>query len=113
MTKKKTVFRIVFVQNDSIVELYAKHIADVEHMFGFVVVEGFLFEEKTTVVVDPSQERLKALFDGVKRTYIPMQEIIRIDEVEKQGSGKIMPLPKGSASVSQFPQIMPRRPEGT
>ena len=106
MTKNSTIYRVVFVQNDEIVELYAKHIAEMESMFGFIAVEGFMFGEKSTVVVDPSEERLKALFSGVKRTYIPMQEVVRIDEVEKQGTSKITPLPKGSV-VSPFPQRIP------
>jgi hypothetical protein len=32
---------------------------------------------------------LKEQFKGVKRTYIPMHTVLRIDEVEKAASGKI------------------------
>ena len=46
-------------------------------------------------------ERLKSEFDTVKRSYIPLHAIIRIDEVEKQGTGKISAL-EGD-NVSQFP----------
>jgi hypothetical protein len=58
-------------------------------MFGFLVVEDVLFGEKTAIVVDPSEERLKAEFNGVKRTYIPIHSILRIDEVEQQGAAKV------------------------
>ncbi len=112
MTKKliKSVFRVVFVQNDTVIELYAKQVAESD-LFGFLVVEDFLFGEKSSLVVDPSEEKLKNLLSGVKRTFIPLQEIIRIDEVEKQGANKISPLPKGS-SVSAFPQVVPSSKKG-
>lgn len=108
MSIKNTVYRIVFIQNDTVVEAYAKHVSEAENLFGFIVIEDFLFGEKSSVVVDPSEERLKALFQDVRRTFIPLQEIVRIDEVEKQGTGKVMPLPKGS-SVASFPPIRPNK----
>ena len=54
-----------------------------------------------TVVVDPSEEKIKSEFAGVKRTYLPMHSILRIDEVEKQGASKISKLEGGN--VAQFP----------
>ena len=54
-------------------------------MWGFIEVEEFVFGERSQLVVDPSEEKLKNEFKGVKRSYIPMHSIIRIDEVEKQG----------------------------
>jgi len=105
MNNKNTTYRVVFEQNDTIVELYAKYVSEAEHLFGFIVVEDFLFGEKSSVVVDPSEERLKTIFQEVKRTYIPLTEVIRIDEVEKQGACKITPLPKGGSKVANFPPI--------
>jgi hypothetical protein len=52
-------------------------------------------------LVDPAEERLKNEFSGVKRSYIPMHSIIRIDEVEKEGPAKISEF-KGE-KVAQFP----------
>ena len=70
-------------------------------MFGFVEVEELVFGERSSVVVDPTEEKIKAEFDNVRRTYLPMHSIIRIDEVEKQGVSKISKL-EGS-NVAQFP----------
>jgi hypothetical protein len=52
-------------------------------------------------VVDPTEEKIKAEFHEVKRTYLPMHSVLRIDEVKKQGHAKIVAL-EGS-NVSQFP----------
>lgn len=64
-------------------------------------VEELIFGERTAVVVDPSEERIKAEFEGVRRTYLPMHSVLRIDEVRKQGISKISAL-EGS-NVTQFP----------
>src|SRR4030081_2036079 len=72
-------------------------------LFGFIEVEELVFGERVTVVVDPAEERIKGEFDGVKRTYLPLHSILRIDEVKKQGVSKITALEGGAANVSQFP----------
>jgi hypothetical protein len=52
-------------------------------------------------LVDPGEEKLKNEFSGVKRSYIPLQAIIRIDEVEKEGAARISDA--SSAKISPFP----------
>jgi hypothetical protein len=69
-------------------EIFARSISQ-GGLFGFIEVEEIVFGERSTVVVDPSEEKLKTEFQGVKRTYLPMHSIIRIDEVDKQGVSKI------------------------
>ena len=81
-------------------EIYAREVGHGD-MFGFVEVEQLVFGERTTVVVDPSEEKIKTEFEHVTRTYLPMHSIIRIDEVDKQGASKISKA-KGS-NVAQFP----------
>ena len=80
-------------------EVYARDVYQGD-MYGFVVLENLVFDTNTTVVVDPSEEKLKSEFDGVKQTIIPMHSIIRIDQVEKRGTAKIAEL---SSKVAQFP----------
>ena len=41
------------------------------------------------MVLDPAEERIKSEFEGVKRTYLPLHSVLRIDEVRKQGVSKI------------------------
>jgi hypothetical protein len=49
------------------------------------------------------EEKLKNEFSGVKRSYIPLQAIIRIDEVDKEGSSKISDASPGDSNVASFP----------
>lgn len=96
------IFRIMFVNQGKVYEIYARRVGHGE-LFGFIEVEELVFGERATVVLDPSEERIKSEFDGVKRTYLPLHSVLRIDEVKKQGVSKITALEGGSANVSQFP----------
>ncbi len=72
-------------------------------LFGFIEIEQLVFGEKTSVVVDPSEENLKTEFRNVTRTYIPMHAIIRIDEVNKYGNAKIMQATENGTNITPFP----------
>ncbi|MGQ0430354.1 MAG: DUF1820 family protein [Gammaproteobacteria bacterium] len=94
------IFRIVFANQGKVYEIYARKVSH-GGLFGFVEVEELVFGERSTVVLDPAEERIKAEFAGVKRTYLPLHSVIRIDEVRKQGVSKISALEGGN--VAQFP----------
>ncbi len=100
---KKQIYRISFLSQNTVYEIYAKNV-DQADIFGFIEVEDVLFGETSSVVVDPSEERLKAEFNGVKRTYIPLHAVLRIDVVEKEGMPKITPLPPEGGNLTQFPR---------
>jgi len=95
------VFKVVFYNQNQVYEVYAKAIYQSE-MYGFIEVEEFVFGDKGQLVVDPGEEKLKTEFAGVKRSYLPMHSIIRIDEVEKEGLGKVTDI-KGGDKVAPFP----------
>jgi len=96
----KMLYKIVFMSQGQVYEIYARQVGH-GALFGFVEVEELVFGERSSVVVDPSEEKIKSEFAGVKRTYLPMHSIIRIDEVDKQGKSKISKLE--GANVAQFP----------
>lgn len=97
---KQTLYKVVFMNQGQVFEIYARKVGH-GAMFGFVEVEELVFGERSTVVVDPSEEKIKSEFDNVRRTYLPMHSIVRIDEVDKQGKSKISEIKGGN--VSQFP----------
>jgi hypothetical protein len=96
----KRLYKIIFVSQGKVYEIYARNIGQ-GALFGFVEVEKLVFGERSSVVVDPSEEKIKSEFAGVERTYLPMHTIIRIDEVKKQGASKISKLEGGN--IAQFP----------
>jgi hypothetical protein len=99
-----SMYKVVFHNQNEVFELYVEQIYQSD-MYGFIEVEEYIFGERSGILIDPSEEKLKNEFTGVKRSFIPMHAIIRIDEVEKRGAAKISES-KGS-NVSLFPG-MPR-----
>ena len=99
---KKTTYKIIFMQLGEIYEVFAKQIYQSD-MYGFIEVEDFIFGEKAQMIVDPAEEKLKTEFADVKRSYIPMQAIIRIDEVDKEGCSKVSSVPPADSNVTSLP----------
>ncbi|BCX89358.1 hypothetical protein MIN45_P1730 [Methylomarinovum tepidoasis] len=95
----QTLFRVSFVNQNQIYEVYARRVYQAD-LYGFVVVEEFVFGESSAIVVDPSEEKLKAEFENVQRSFIPMHAVIRIDEVEQRGTAKILPMKESGAKVT-------------
>jgi hypothetical protein len=103
------IFKIMFVNQGKVYEVYARKVTH-GGLFGFIEVEELVFGERAGLVLDPAEERIKNEFQGVKRTYLPMHSVLRIDEVKKQGVSKITAL-EGS-NVAQFPMPMYSPPAG-
>ena len=99
---KKTIYKVIFQNQGKIYEIFARSVHEGE-MFGFIVVEEIVFGERSSVVVDPSEENLKSEFNGVSRTYVPMHSIIRIDEVKKEGAAKITDIAESGSNITPFP----------
>jgi hypothetical protein len=95
------IFKVSFVNRGKVYEIYAKSVRQGE-LYGFVEVEDLVFDQSSSLLVDPSEERLKSEFSGVRRTLVPMHAVIRIDEVEKEGPSRIVDMDP-SAKVTPFP----------
>lgn len=98
----KSVYRVIFDYEEKHYELYVRKVLE-SNMNGFIEVEGIIIGEGSQLVVDPHEEKLKMEFNGVKRCYIPIHTILRIDEVENEGTPKVMPVHHDALNVSPFP----------
>ncbi len=108
MSKRNdSLFRIRFEQDDSIYEIYARSLGQ-ETIFGFLEVSEIVFGGSAGLVVDPTEEKLKAEFEDVDCTYIPLHSILRIDEVKQQGVAKIYDHVKENNVVRAFPTALAR-----
>ncbi|MFH1176352.1 MAG: DUF1820 family protein [Acidobacteriota bacterium] len=99
-------YRVSFLNQGQLYEIYARHVSQ-GGFFGFIEVEELLFGERSRLVVDPSEERLRTEFEGVRRMFIPMHSVVRVDEVEKVGAARIAAAERGSGSVTPFPLPLP------
>lgn len=97
---ERIVYRILFQSQGKLYEIFADEVSHAG-MLGFVEVAGLDFGRRTELVLDPTQERVRAEFEGVKRTWLPMHAIVRIDQVDKRGVCKITDARGGT--VTPFP----------
>ncbi|HAD09711.1 MAG TPA: DUF1820 domain-containing protein [Porticoccaceae bacterium] len=100
------IYKVIFFNQGQVYEIYARSVYQSD-LLGFLEVEEFLFGERTQVIVDPAEEKLKNEFSAIKRSYIPMHAIVRIDEVEKEGACKITEVKDGNVTTLPFPSIAP------
>ncbi len=96
-TPKKKVYRVRFTNESRIFEIYAREVTQ-GHLFGFVEVADLVWGSKSDIIIDPGEQELRNEFAGVTRIHIPMHSLVRIDEVEKSGAGKIIALATGTAA---------------
>jgi hypothetical protein len=99
---KKRLYRILFHNQGKVYQIYARRVGQGD-LYGFVEVEGLVFGEASSLVIDPAEDRLKSEFEGVGVTYIPLHAVIRIDQVDKHGTAKILELAVPESNVIPYP----------
>lgn len=104
-TRKQRIFKVVFGNHGQLVELYARNVSQ-GNLFGFIEVEDLILGSRSPLVVDPAEESLQREFGEAKRVYIPLHAVVRIDEVEREGTSRMRAEPEGSPIVRAFPVPM-------
>ena len=76
------VYKVIFHNGDQVFEVFARQIYQSD-MWGFIEIEELLFGERSQLLVDPAEEKLKTEFAGVKRPCLSLYYVKRIDDLEK------------------------------
>ena len=97
----KEIYKVLFHNQDKVYEIHA-HAVKQSMMLGFIEVEGLIFGDRSSLLVDPAEEKLQAEFSNVECSFIPMNAVIRIDKVSRAGQNKILPGSE-SENVTPFP----------
>jgi hypothetical protein len=101
-------YKIVFLNAGKIYELYARKVSS-GALWGFTDVGELVFDARDGVVVDPTEERLRDEFGDTRTLHLPMQAIVRIEEVERKGRTTIRDATTGESVVTPFPlPVKPR-----
>jgi hypothetical protein len=95
----KTLYKVVFLNAGRIYELYAGRVSS-GALWGFTEVAELQFDVHGGVVVDPTEERLRDEFGDTRVLHLPMQSIVRIEEVEKKGQSAIRDAATGETVVT-------------
>lgn len=94
-------FRIAFLNHGKVYELFCTGVCSSE-LLGFVEVTGLVFDSKDSVVVDPTEEKLRDEFNGVETLHLPMHSVLRVEQVAKKGQSVIRDRESGE-KVTPFP----------
>jgi hypothetical protein len=103
----KTLYKVTFLSHGKVYELYAQRVSS-SALWGFVEVAELMFDINTGVVVDPTEERLRDEFGTTRVLHLPMQSVVRVEEVDKKGQSAIRDAATGEAVVTPFP--LPAKP---
>jgi len=103
----KPLYKVSFLNLGKVYELYARRV-DSGRLWGFVEVADLVFDVHAGLVVDPTEERLRDEFGNTRALHLPMQAIVRVEEVEKKGQSAIRDAESGEKVVTPFP--LPAKP---
>lgn len=105
---RRTLYKITFLNAGKVYELYARHVAS-SALWGFTEIADLVWDGTSgNVVIDPTEERLRAEFADTRRLHLPMQAVLRVEEVERRGQLAIRDSATGDRIVTPFP--LPGKP---
>ena len=94
-------YKVIFINQSKVYELYAKDVFSSD-IYGFIYVAELIFDQNSTIVIDPAEEKIRNEFENVNVLHLPMHSIIK--EVKKKMSCKIRDIKKGE-NITPFPPM--------
>ena len=99
---QRILYKVVFFNAGKIYELYARRVSSGQ-LWGFTEVSDLVFDVNDGVVIDPTEERLRDEFAHTRSLHLPMQAIVRIEEVDRKNPAAIRDATSGEKVVTPFP----------
>lgn len=104
---EKRLYKIIFLNQGKVYELFSRNVAS-SGLWGFIEVSDLVFETGESLVVDPTEERMRQEFQGARVLHLPIQSVLRVEEVDKRGQCLIRDRESGE-NVTPFPISPPGR----
>ncbi|MCW8872787.1 MAG: DUF1820 family protein [Xanthomonadales bacterium] len=104
---EKRLYKIIFLNQGKVYELFSEGVTS-SGLWGFIEVSGLVFENGEGLVVDPTEERMRQEFADARVLHLPIQSVLRVEEVEKRGQCLIRDRESGE-KVTPFPLSPPNR----
>lgn len=100
-------YKIAFLNQGKVYELFCRQVAS-SNLYGFIEASKLVFETDDSVVIDPTEERMREEFELTEILFLPVHAVIRIEKVSKRGACIIREQTTGE-KVTQLPLDSPRR----
>ncbi len=97
----KPLYKIIFLNQGKVYELFSEGVTS-SGLWGFIEVSDLVFETGEGLVVDPTEEKMRQEFSGARVLHLPIQSVLRVEEVEKRGQCLIRDRESGE-NVTPFP----------
>jgi hypothetical protein len=104
---EKRLYKIIFLNQGKVYQLFSRNVAS-SGLWGFIEVADLIFESGESLVVDPTEERMRQEFEGARVLHLPIQSVLRVEEVDKRGPCLIRDRESGE-KVTPFPLSPPGR----
>ena len=104
---EKRLYKIIFLNQGKVYELFSEGVTS-SGLWGFIEVSDLVFESGEGLVVDPTEERMRQEFEGARVLHLPIQSVLRVEEVDKRGQCLIRDRESGE-KVTPFPVSPPNR----
>lgn len=97
----KKLYKIIFLNNGKVYELFSEGVTS-SGLWGFIEVSGLVFDTAEGLVVDPTEEKMREEFKDARVLHLPIQSVLRVEEVEQRGQCLIRDRESGE-KVTPFP----------
>jgi len=97
----KRLYKIIFLNGGKVYELFSEGVTS-SGLWGFIEVSDLVFTNTDGLVVDPTEEKMREEFKDARVLHLPIQSVLRIEEVEKRGQCLIRDRESGE-KVTPFP----------
>lgn len=104
---EKRLYKIIFLNQGKVYELFSQGVSS-SGLWGFIEVTDLVFDSGEGLVVDPTEERMRQEFADARVLHLPIQSVLRVEEVEKRGPCLIRDRESGE-KVTPFPISPPGR----
>ena len=103
---KDRLYRVAFHNHGKVYELYCTGVTT-SGLWGFLEISGMVIDNADSLVVDPSEERIREEFEDVEVLHVPLHGVLRVEEVRRKGQALIRDRESGE-KVTPFPMTPPR-----
>ena len=78
---KKKLYKVIFMDEEKKVQTLHASVLNPSSFLGLVEISDIVFIDESELIISPDDGKLKSKFKNVERSYIPLNSIIRIDEI--------------------------------
>lgn len=97
----KRLFKIQFIRPDKKILTIHSSEVNTSSFLGLIEVKDIVFMDTSELLITPEDDKIRQEFKNVERTFLPINSIVRIDEVVYEKANSVIRLYKGKETDSE------------